>query len=247
LRKQLQTNINTYPKEGFYCTKNQKRFKWYITTKDGAHYLPKSERALAEKLACKKYLLSKLSDIESELKALQYYLSHHDPNYGQADLMFEKDCGYAELLAPYFSPEAPNIKQWKAENYEQNTSHPENLVHPTSLGFSVRSKSEAMIVMALHLNRIPFRYECALDLNGTKIYPDFTILHPLSGKIMYWEHFGLIDNKDYQKAYHAKMHQYISNQVYPSINLITSYETNDMPLTFEKLDQILAAYSLKKM
>ena len=43
------------------------------------------------------------------------------------------------------------------------------------------------------------------------------------------------------------MRHYISNQIYPSINLITSYETNDMPLAFDKLDRILAAYSLKKM
>lgn len=247
LQKQLQLSIATYPPINFYCTRNQKRFKWYITDKDGCRYLPKCKRELAEKLACRKYLTAKLKEVESELAAINSYLLLHEASCEKADLMFQTNCGYAELLAPHFSPAIPNIEQWKEEAYEQNPFHPENLVHPTNLGFSVRSKSEAMIATALHINGIPFRYECALTLNGTTLYPDFTILHPLSGKFLYWEHFGLIDNKDYQKAYHAKMHHYISNQVYPSIHLITTYETNEVPLTFEKLDQILSAYSLKKL
>lgn len=247
LQKQLQSDIKAYPQINFYCTRNQKRFKWYITTKNGCHYLPKARRDLAEKLACRKYLSMKLKEVESELIAIQSYLSHHNTNYGKADLMLQKGCGYAELLAPYFSINVQDAEQWSSEPYEQNPAHPENLIHPTNLGFSVRSKSEAMIAMILHLNNVPFRYECALTLKGIKIYPDFTILHPTSGQIIYWEHFGLIDNKEYQKAYHTKMRHYISNQIYPSINLITSYETNDMPLAFDKLDRILAAYSLKKM
>lgn len=247
LQKQLQSDIKAYPQINFYCTRNQKRFKWYITTKNGCHYLPKARRDLAEKLACRKYLSMKLKEVESELIAIQSYLSHHNTNYGKADLMLQKGCGYAELLAPYFSINVQDAEQWSSEPYEQNPAYPENLIHPTNLGFSVRSKSEAMIAMILHLNNVPFRYECALTLKGIKIYPDFTILHPTSGQIIYWEHFGLIDNKEYQKAYHTKMRHYISNQIYPSINLITSYETNDMPLAFDKLDRILAAYSLKKM
>lgn len=247
LQKQLQSSIAAYPPIDFYCTRNQKRFKWYITDKDGCRYLPKSKRDLAEKLACRKYLATKLKEVESELSAINNYLFLHDQTCFKADLMLQADCGYAELLAPHFAPAIPNIEQWEKEIYERNNSHPENLVHPTNLGFSVRSKSEAMIATALHINEIPFRYECALDLNGTTLYPDFTILHPLSGQILYWEHFGLIDNKDYQKAYHSKMHHYISNQIYPSIHLITTYETNEMPLTFEKLDQILSSYSLKKL
>ena len=42
------------------------------------------------------------------------------------------------------------------EAYEQNPNYPENLIHKTGLGFNVRSKSEAMIVSALHANRIHF-------------------------------------------------------------------------------------------
>ena len=57
----------------------------------------------------------------------------------------------------------------------------------------VRSKSEAFIASSLSDKGIPFRYECAAKIAGTVIYPDFTIRHPLSGKLCLWEHFGLID------------------------------------------------------
>lgn len=246
-QKQLQESLKELPQGKLFCTRNQKRFKWYVTDETGTHYLPKSKRALAEKLAYKKYLSIQLKDIHTELCAIQCYLSHHHPDYEHANHMFCPDSGYAELLSPFFSSAPPDVEQWENAPFKSNQSHPENLIHPTNLGFSVRSKSEAMIAMALHINQIPFRYECALDLNGKEIYPDFTILHPLSGKILYWEHFGLIDTPDYQNNYIMKMRQYLSNEIYPSVNLITTYETDSAPLTFEKLERVLIDFSLKKI
>ncbi|MFQ8777759.1 MAG: hypothetical protein ACLR78_10425 [Roseburia sp.] len=64
----------------------------------------------------------------------------------------------------------------------------------------MRSKSEAMIAMLLHLNAIPYRYECALSLGGVTLFPDFTIRHPVTGVLYYWEHFGLMDDPAYAKT-----------------------------------------------
>lgn len=75
--------------------------------------------------------------------------------------------------------------------------------------------------MFLHNNQTPFRYECALHLGFETIYPDFTILHPLSKKIIYWEHFGLMDNENYIKNVCFKIQQYAQNGIIPSVNLIT--------------------------
>ena len=38
------------------------------------------------------------------------------------------------------------------------------------------------------LFNIPFRYECALTLGNTTVYPDFTIMHPNTGELIYREH-----------------------------------------------------------
>ena len=77
--------------------------------------------------------------------------------------------------------------------YEKNPKYPEHLIHKTVSGIYVRSKSESMIALQLYTEKIPFRYECALQLGETTLYPDFTILHPKTGEIFYWEHFGMMD------------------------------------------------------
>ena len=60
----------------------------------------------------------------------------------------------------------------------------------------MRSKSEAMIAMSLYVQKIPYRYECELKLGSITLFPDFTIRHPETGEIFYWEHFGMMDKPD---------------------------------------------------
>lgn len=61
-------------------------------------------------------------------------------------------------------------------------------------------------------------------------YPDFTILHPLTGKEIYWEHFGKMDLPEYAKNAADKLHMYARNGIYPGDRLITTYETMEQPL-----------------
>ena len=89
------------------------------------------------------------------------------------------------------------LLKWMNSPYEHNTKYPEQLTLKTISGHTVRSKSEALIDMALHVNKIPFRYECALPLSDIVLYPDFTIRHPQTGNFYYWEHFGLMDDLNY--------------------------------------------------
>ncbi len=91
----------------------------------------------------------------------------------------------------------------------------------------MRSKSEAMIDMVLRIRKIPFRYKCLLELGGISFYPDFTIRHPVTAAVFYWEHFGIVDDPKYcQKAY-SKLYTYFSYGIIPSINLIITYETRE--------------------
>lgn len=101
-----------------------------------------------------------------------------------------------------------------------------------------------MIDMFLYTNHIPFRYECALSLGETTIFPDFTILHPKTGDIYYWEHFGRMDEPSYYKNVAPKLQLYISHGIIPSINLITTYETQNNPLSSEIIDKIIHYYFL---
>lgn len=125
-----------------------------------------------------------------------------------------------------------------------NPKHPEQLSIKTSSGHFVRSKSEALIDMALFSHRIPFRYECALTLGNNTFYPDFTIRHPKTGDTYYWEHFGLMDNSSYCRNVSLKLQQYSLNGIIPSIHLITTYETGEQPLNSELIEKIIDHYFL---
>ena len=94
----------------------------------------------------------------------------------------------------------------------------------------VRSKSEAIIADYLFQHNIPYRYECAVTLSGQTIYPDFIIIHPLTGDYFIIEHFGLMDNPDYYSRYLDKMQLFAKSGYYPDYNLICFYETENSPL-----------------
>lgn len=240
---EIQKKLAFLPDGRLICTHNGNRFKWYHTDGKTKTYIPKQNRALAEQLAVKKYLLLQVQNILQEKRSIEYYLRHHDTNIKQADELLTAS-EYQELLAPYFSPVSQEFSAWMHAPYERNKKHPEQLIHKTSSGNLVRSKSEAIIDMLLFMNKIPFRYECELQLGETTLYPDFTLRHPLTGQYFYWEHFGMMDNQSYCRNTSAKLQLYFSHGIIPAINLITTYETRESPLNIEIVEGIIQHYFL---
>lgn len=192
-------------------------------------------------LARKKYLTLKLEDIKNEKHALDYYLKHHRPS-AKADELLSTHSGYQKLLAPQFTPLSTELSLWMNSPYECNPSHPERLIYKSTSGNMVRSKSEMMIDMLLLQYQIPFRYECALVLENTILYPDFTIRHPTTGEYYYWEHFGLMDQPAYASNTISKLRLYTENNLLPGIHLITTYETLEHPLDMDMVVKIIEYY-----
>lgn len=199
---------------------------------------------MAEQLAVKKYLSLLLNDLIQEEKALSLYLHHHKEASPKINQLLNELPGYKELLAPHFQPLSQELSDWMNATYDKNLAHPEHLIHKTSTGHLVRSKSEAMIAHFLSEHQIPFRYECALQLGTLTIYPDFTIRHPETGDYIYWEHFGMMDDSSYARKTASKLQLYISNGIIPSIQLITTYETQGHPLSTEVIQRTIEDYLL---
>ena len=230
------------PSGKIICTKNDTRYKWYIFDGTKESYLPKSERKLAEQLAAKKYYELMLEASKHELKKIKNYLKLENTDAFSKVRKLLDSPGYQELLTGIFIPESEDLVNWMKEDYGRCKMHSENLTHKTASGNYVRSKSEAIIDMVLHTNRIPFRYECALELDRKIIYPDFTIRHPRTGEIYYFEHFGLMDNTDYINNAYNKLRIYALNGIVDTIQLITTYETAKNPLTYDKVNRLVHQY-----
>lgn len=91
----------------------------------------------------------------------------------------------------------------------------DGLIHRTTNGRAVRSKSELLIYELLLTAGITPEYEKPLTLGGTTRYPDFTIEDEISGRTVYWEHLGMLDREDYRKSWEKKLAWYQANGVYP--------------------------------
>lgn len=247
LKKQislLEKQLESFPPGKLVCTRNQNRFKWYQSDGHKCTYIPKKNRPLAEKLAVKKYLSLKLNDLKAEKRAIQFYLNHHRSDTGNTEQLLTQESEFKNLLSPYFIPLSMELSDWSHADFPHNPKYPEQLIHKSSSKNRLRSKSEAMIDMCLHTNKIPFRYECTLQLGEITIYPDFTIRHPKTGQFYYWEHFGMMDHPSYSKKVASKLDLYISNGIIPSIHLITTYETQNEPLSFEVINKLISHYFL---
>ena len=245
LEKEIDTitkKIEELPKGKISISHTGKYTKWYHIIDKAKSLISKKNRMLASQLATKKYLVYLKSDLEQEKNAIDFYLRHHKME-NKADVLYSKK-EYEELITPFFKPTSKELLHWMNSPYEKNMTHPEMLVNKSISGNIVRSKSEAIIDTFLFKNRIPFRYECLLELNGITMFPDFTIRHPQTGKLYYWEHFGMMDDSRYSKNTCGKLQFYINNGIIPGIQLITTYETKDVPLSVELIEKLIEYYFL---
>lgn len=239
--KSIDLELSQLPNKKFYCAKNGNSYKWYETDGKVSKYIQKKKRLYAEKLAKRKYLSLKKENLLQEINAIDSYLKHHNVAGKKAEDLLS-DPAYAELLAPHFKPVHQEIQEWMNAPYSRNELYPERLNCKTNAGIYVRSKSEVLIVMLLHMKKIPFRYECLLRLGDVSYYPDFTIKHQQTGKIYYWEHFGKMDNPDYAKSAFAKLQTYSNYGIVQGVNLIATFETVDYPLEADMVEKIIDYY-----
>jgi len=239
---QLTAKIQQYPSENLICCHSKKHTKWYKSNGHTRSYIPKTNLPLAKHLAEKKYISCLIEDTQNRLMALEPYIKLHKVSDKSTQLL--QITGYAELLSAPEYTFSEELQNWMNTPYIPNPNHPEHLTHKTLSGHFVRSKSEFIIDSLLTSNRIPFRYEADLLLGTTTIYPDFTIRHPKTGEYFYWEHFGLMNDPTYQKNVFSKLQLYTKHRIIPSVNLLTTYETQDIPLDARLVLKLIEHYFL---
>ena len=211
--------------------------------------------------------LNALSSSQNNLEnTSDYMLTEDSPYHNLLIPYFENAHTNAALLETQsrsgFPISQKELITWRNAPFNANPNFPDELIHKTLLGYNVRSKSEEHIANELFLSGIPFRYEAELTLvmtpqessdpfynsasNRNKYakayYPDFTILNPSTGQVLYWEHFGMMDNPKYRDKTIQKLQVYFNNNILPGINLITTYETKEHPLTLAKVKQVIHDY-----
>lgn len=177
--------------------------------------------ALVNKLARKKFLETSIKRIENNYECLKRFIDKYE-DVDEADIIDRFPPHYASLMNQNLAAWNEKKRLWLAEEYEQSNFEPDMKMHVTTSGLHVRSKSEVIIAEKLDYYKIPYRYEEMLYIGGRSFAPDFTIL--TREGIKYWEHCGLVNDRNYMSRHKWKMAVYETAGIVPWQNLIVTYD-----------------------
>lgn len=244
----IEKRLSAMPEGSLRCHKSGNTYKLYQHfRRSGEHngyrkYISKKNTSLAQKLATKEYLLIRKNELLHEKKAIEAYLKIIGKGRSGDDYWTQNET-LAKLMSSEFKPKSAELEEWQNAPFASTAINQEARIIKAPCG-NVRSKSELLIAMQLTRNKIPYRYECDLDIAGMTFHPDFTVRHPKTGEMFIWEHFGLMDNASYAAKAFSKMQSYNEQGLIPSINLIATYETAEAPLDIEYVNALIAHYFL---
>lgn len=127
----------------------------------------------------------------------------------------------------------------------------ENLIHRTSRGEMVRSKSEVIIADRLADLDVEYAYERPLTIEGVTKYPDFTIEDMESGRAFYWEHCGMLYVPSYRKRWEEKLAWYKAHAIAPHEDgggengtLVITSESLQGGISSQEIERIIRAVIL---
>ena len=210
---------------------NRKQFK----------YLQKAQLSLIRRLAQKDYETKLIKQLQSQIKALEKYISITDGKIEQ--LYSSLNPTRQSLIIPATLTDAQYIEEWQKVSWTGRAFSEGTPQYITALNERVRSKSEVIIADTLSRMNIPYKYEVPLKLKNSRIfYPDFLCLNLRTRQEFLWEHFGMMDSPEYLEKAIGKMKLYNDNGYYLGKNLIITMETQTTPLNMAQLQQLINEY-----
>ena len=232
------------PEGSLYITNNKKQCQYYWRkSKEDRHgvYIKKKNKKLIWDLDQKEYTLKLLTKVEENKKYIEKILNKY--NFDEGVQVYEKLNPLKQTIVhPYVLPEEDYVEYW----YEYQKNEKEKLSNKiakrymiedeleiiTENGEKVKSKSEKILADKFKSMGIPYAYEQPVLLNGYGyVLPDFKILNKKTRKEYYWEHFGMMDDREYAEKTIKKIENYEKNGIFPGKNLIMTFETKQHPLS----------------
>ena len=143
--------------------------------------------------------------------------------------------GKKELINPHYISDESYIHNWKQQKMEGLMFKDGSPGFYTRSGLRVRSKSEVLIADMLDELSVPFFYEKPLRFKKRTVHPDFTLLKIRERKEVYWEHFGMMDDREYKDAAVCKMREYEENGYYQFDSVIWTFESLKCPMNTREI------------
>ncbi|MBO5986739.1 MAG: hypothetical protein J6Q02_08085 [Lachnospiraceae bacterium] len=243
----MESEILKAPSGIIHIVNSGKRVQFYLRDdkydKSGK-YIRKSDAKTIRTFLQKSYdeKVMKLLNVES--KSLEIFLKKSDNITKKIQQLYSVfPLEIKQYVDPIDMSDDDYTASWLRIPYQGKTIPEYIPVYQTNHGEMVRSKSELTIANKLADKGIPYKYECPLTLsNGTTIYPDFTILDVRTRKEIYWEHRGLMDDREYARQAVFKMKSMMKDGMILGKNLIITEETTANPLGTNEIDAVIMNY-----
>ncbi|MCQ2593177.1 MAG: hypothetical protein MJ188_10390 [Treponema sp.] len=247
IKIQLQQDLQKAPEGTLHISSWKNTWQYYKATPEtkgkGKYLSKRKEIKIIQQLAQKQYDKTFFHQLSNEIQTLENFINNYKPQT-VTELYDNWPSSTKTFVQDHCLNKAEYIQNW-LQTTPHKTYLPENLKFTTSFGLKVRSKSELMIAEALHSHKIPFRYEYPVKLNsiGT-IYPDFLCLNPRTLKEIIWEHFGMMDDKEYANNAIKKIISYQKCDYIPGKNFCFTQETSAQPLDTKQINCVIKNYIL---
>lgn len=245
----LEKELSKAPEGSLVTLKARGRYPQYYHYIDGdrekgknGRYLPKKELKFVQRLAQKQYEIEVLECAKKRAGAISVFLKQYQENDTEA--VYEKlPEEKKKLIIPWFETEETFVNQWKEKMRGSANEFPKEIEFYTQAGESVRSKSEKILADEFLRMGIPYVYEPELELtDGSRIYPDFALLHKRKRKTIYFEHFGMMDYPEYSAKAIKKIAKYEENGYWFGDNFLYTFETSENPLDMRIVEKMLKHY-----
>ncbi len=249
IKDSKETVLANTPPGKIHIVNSGRRIQFYLR-KDpddrSGEYISKSESSKLRSYIQKMYDEKLIKLIDREIKTLEAFIKKYENTIDRICRLYsDRPDEIKAFLDPVDISDDDYRFAWESITFTGKEIPEYMPLYETSKKEKVRSKSELNIANALAAKGIPYKYECPLLLkNRVKLYPDFTVLNVRERKQIYWEHRGMMDDKEYAKESVARVKTYMKNGIFVGRDLIITEETSANPLGTNEINDIIKEFLL---
>lgn len=241
IEEKISNQLKDAPEGTLRISKSNEHMQYYHCREDiprkNGKYLHKSEVELIHQLAQKGYDEKVLRLVEKRLRQISRIAEEYQDDEIEKIFLGEHEARQ-KLICPVEPTWKQYLDQWMLEEYEGKGFKEGTPLIYSDKGERVRSKSEKILADYFYHNNIPYKYEKPLQLAGYGVvYPDFTFLSKRTGKEIYWEHEGRMDDPGYVKTAIKKIESYENNSIYVGERLILTFEDESTVLSRKSIER----------
>ncbi|MDO4616415.1 MAG: hypothetical protein Q4B03_03025 [Lachnospiraceae bacterium] len=249
LREVLGKWLSRCPEGKIHIVKSKKRIQYYLrkdNTDKSGQYISKEKQSLIRTYVQKAYNEKAVKILDKEIRIIDKFVQDYSKCATLlSDIYSDLPDPVKELVNPIDISDDEYVKAWESVSFTPKRMIETSNAYITDQSEIVRSKSELNIANCLKKRNIPYRYECPLEIRkGVIIHPDFTALNVRERKIYYWEHRGMMDDREYAQNSVLRIKEYESCGIFPGKGLIITEETLKCPLGTKEIMNVIDTYLL---